>query len=117
MLQQEEAIGPALPLRCPNHPDRFSFISTPEEFEARAGDGGCTLQVSGLLAGFHSKAWLHGGRRLLGAGARMLGTKEDANDRNPAFLQDIPTLKHESQRTVGPSTNRPRLCLDSSHIF
>ena len=45
LLREGGAVGPALPLRCPNHPETVTLVSTPEEFEALAGDGGCTLQV------------------------------------------------------------------------
>lgn len=45
MLEDEGAVGQALPLRCPNHPMTVTPVSKPEDFEALAGDGGCTLQV------------------------------------------------------------------------
>jgi hypothetical protein len=48
MLREDGAVGPAFPLRCPNHPATVTHVATPAEFETLAGDGGCTLQVWGV---------------------------------------------------------------------
>ena len=55
LLHEAGAVGHGLPLRCPNHPATVTHVSTPEEFEALAGDGGCTRQVREAL-GLHQRA-------------------------------------------------------------
>ena len=44
MLRADQSIGPALPLKCANHPDTLSLVAAPHEFDVRVHDGGCQLK-------------------------------------------------------------------------
>lgn len=42
LLQQHGHFYDGLPIKCEKHPDRKAILGTPDDFELRCPDGGCT---------------------------------------------------------------------------
>ncbi|KAG0278677.1 hypothetical protein BGZ95_003405 [Linnemannia exigua] len=48
-LTETGRLGPGLPIACKNHPETRRSIDSPEDFQALAPEGGCTLPCGRLL--------------------------------------------------------------------
>lgn len=54
MLEENDAVGPALPVVCANHPDDVSKITNAEDFDTFVRDGGCSRQCIARMPCGHS---------------------------------------------------------------
>lgn len=54
MLEEDDAVGQALPLVCANHPEYVSGIKTAADFDIYARDGGCSQQCNARMPCGHT---------------------------------------------------------------
>lgn len=61
-LHENKFIGDSLYLCCENHPDNMILVKTPDEFETKCPEGGCTLVCNKLMeCGHRCKHSCHSG--------------------------------------------------------
>ena len=53
VLQSKAQFGVGLPLKCKNHPNTITEITSPEQFDQFVGDGGCSLRCAFRLSCGH----------------------------------------------------------------
>lgn len=48
-LEKEGCVGPGLPIKCHLHSDETKYITSAQDFQAKAPEGGCTRMCSTRL--------------------------------------------------------------------
>ena len=54
MLEEDEAVGQALPVVCANHPEHVSNIREVNDFDTFVRDGGCSRQCTARMPCGHT---------------------------------------------------------------